>query len=81
MNNTIYVPNQQNGQILIWIEENQTLTTNNSVNNNNLSNSYSLLVAMSGDIYIDTLNSFGGVSRWTSNLTSPILTMRTCQKC
>jgi DNA-binding beta-propeller fold protein YncE len=36
---------------------------------------------MSGDIYVDTLNSMGGVSKWTSTLTSGILTMRTCQKC
>jgi DNA-binding beta-propeller fold protein YncE len=36
---------------------------------------------MSGDIYIDTFNSMGGVSKWTSNLTNGILTMRTCQKC
>ncbi len=79
-NNTIYVPNQQNGQIIIWLEENNTLTRNNSTNGN-LSNPYSLFVTISGDIYIDTLNSFGGVSKWTSNLTSGILTMRTCQKC
>jgi hypothetical protein len=74
------VPNQQNGQIIIWLEENNTLTRNNSTNGN-LSNPYSLFVTMSGDIYVDTLNSFGGVSKWTSNLTSGILTMRTCQKC
>jgi len=38
---------------------------------------------MSGNIYVDTLNSigWGGISKWTSNLTSGILTMRTCQKC
>jgi sugar lactone lactonase YvrE len=80
-NNTIYVPNQQNGQIVIWIEENSTLTINNSITSSNLSNPSSLFVTMSGAIYVDTLNSFGGVSEWTSNLTSGILTMRTCQKC
>jgi hypothetical protein len=74
------VPNQQNGQIIIWLEENNTLTRNNSTNGN-LSNPYSLFVTISGDIYIDTLNSFGGVSKWTSNSTSGILTMRTCQQC
>lgn len=36
---------------------------------------------MSGDIYVDTFNSMGGVSKWTTNLTVGILTMRTCQKC
>jgi hypothetical protein len=79
-NNTIYVPNQQNGEIIIWFEENNTLTRNNFTSSN-LSNPYSLFVTISGDIYVDTLNSMGGVSKWTSTLTSGILTMRTCQKC
>ncbi len=59
-NDTIYVPNQQTGQIIIWFQENQTLITNNSNTKINLSNPYSLFVTMSGDIYVDTLNSFGG---------------------
>ncbi len=75
------MPNQQNGHIIIWSEENNTLITNNSITSSNLSNAYSLFVTMSGNIYIDSLNSFGGVSKWTSNLTIGILTMRTCQKC
>ncbi len=79
-NNTIYVPNEQTGRIIIWSQDNQTLITH-SFTNSNLSNSYSLFVTMSSDVYVDTLNSFGGVSRWTSNFTSGILTMRTCQKC
>ena len=79
-NNTIYVPNQQNGQIVIWFEENNTLIRNNYTSSN-LSNPYSLFVTMSSDIYVDTLSSFGGVSKWSSNLTIGILTMRTCQKC
>ena len=36
---------------------------------------------MSNDIYVDTWNSLGGVSKWTSNLTNGLLIMRTCHKC
>ncbi len=80
-NNTIYVPNQQYGQIIIWSQQNQTQTTSNSITNSNLTNAYSLFVTISNDIYVDTLNSIGGVSKWISNLTNGILIMRTCQKC
>jgi DNA-binding beta-propeller fold protein YncE len=38
-------------------------------------------VKPSGDIYVDTFNSIGGVSKWTLNSTIGILTMTTCQKC
>jgi hypothetical protein len=68
--------------LIIWSQENQTLITNNSITSSNLSNSYSLFVTILDNIYVDASNSMGeGVSKWTSNSTSGILTMRTCQKC
>ena len=54
--NTIYVLNQDSGQIVLWYGGNTTLTRNNF---GNLSNPYSLFVTTSDDIYVDTFNSMG----------------------
>jgi hypothetical protein len=61
-NNTIYIPNQQTGQIIISSQENQTLITNNSIttSSSNLSNPYSLFVTILDNIYVDASNSMGG---------------------
>ena len=77
-NNTIYVPNQDTGQIIVWSEGNLTSTRNIS---GNLSNSSSLFMTTTGDIYIDTFYSIGGISKITSNSTINIPRMNLCQQC
>ena len=77
-NNTIYVPNQDTGQNIVWSEGNTTLITNIS---NNLVDSASLFVTTTDDIYIDTFHSVGGVSQITLNTTIHIPRMNMCQQC
>ena len=77
-NNTIYVPNQDTGQIIVWSEGNLTSTRNIS---GNLLNSSSLFVTATGDIYIDSFHTIGGVSQITLNLTIHISRMNMCQQC
>jgi sugar lactone lactonase YvrE len=77
-NNTIYVPNRDNGQIIVWPEGFTAPTRSISVNS---SSENSLFVTTTGDIYVDTFNLTGGVSEWTSNSTIGVLTMSTCQRC
>jgi DNA-binding beta-propeller fold protein YncE len=38
-------------------------------------------VTTSGDVYVDTFDTIGGVSKWTLNSTSGVPTMYTCQRC
>ena len=77
-NNTIYVPNQDNGQIIIWSEGNITSLTNISAN---LLNSSSIFVTTTGDIYVDTFHLIGGVSQILLNSIIPISRMNLCQQC
>ena len=78
INNTIYVPNQDNGQIIVWSEGNLTSTRNIS---GNLLNSSSLFVTTTGDIYVDSFHTIGGITQITLNLTIHIPTMNICQQC
>jgi hypothetical protein len=55
--NTIFVPNQDNGQIIVWPEGNIASTT---IISGNLSNSSSLFVTTASEIYIDAFHSIGG---------------------
>ena len=78
-NNTIYVPNQDTGQIIVWSEGNLTATARNI--SGNLLNSSSLFVTTTGDIYVDSFHTIGGISQITLNLTINIPTMNICQQC
>ena len=60
-NNSIYIPNQQTNQILIWQNENHLNPTKNI--SGNLSNSISLFVTTNGDIYVDNGKN-GRVNKW-----------------
>jgi hypothetical protein len=77
-NNIIYVPNQDNGQIVFWSEGNITSTKNISTN---FLNSSSIFVTTTADIYIDTFHTIGGVGKITSNSTISISLMNMCQQC
>ena len=72
------MPNQDNGQIIVLSEGNIISTRNIS---GNLLNSSSLFVTTTGDIYIDTFHSIGGVSQLTLNSTIGISRMNMCQQC
>ncbi len=77
-NNTIFVPNQDNGQIIIWSEGNITSKTTIS---SGLLNSSSLFVTSADEIYVDSFHSIGGVSKIIVNSTIVVLTMNECQQC
>ncbi|CAF0875504.1 unnamed protein product [Adineta steineri] len=77
-NNTVYVPNRDNGHIIIWSEGSIKPTKNIS---SNLSNPWSLFVTITDDIYVDSDNSTGRVDKWTLNSSIGVSTMYTCQKC
>ena len=61
-NNTIYVPNREKDYVVVWSEGSLTPTKNISTNSTGVLGIY---VTKIGDIYIDTFNSIGGVSKWT----------------
>jgi len=65
-NNTIFVPNQDNGKIIVWPEGNLTSTR---IISGNLSNSSSLFVTTASEIYIDAFHSIGGVAKIIFNST------------
>ncbi|CAF0749781.1 unnamed protein product [Adineta ricciae] len=77
-NNTIYVPKQDSKQIILLFKGNLTSTRNVSAN---LSNSLTIFVKTSDDIYVDTYYSIGGISRITSNSAIPISRMNLCYQC
>jgi hypothetical protein len=76
--NTVYVGNRANDQIVVWSNESSTPTR---IISGNLVNPYSLFVTTSGDIYVDSASLTGQIDKWTLNSTSGIPTMYTCSKC
>jgi hypothetical protein len=72
------VPNQSNGQIIVWLEGSTTPTK--SIRTNLLSGA-SLLVTTSGDIYTGIDGSLKGVSKWTLKSTNGVPIMYTCGEC
>ncbi|CAF1437215.1 unnamed protein product [Adineta ricciae] len=82
--NTIFIPNQHNGEILVQSEDNRTLATAIS---GNFCNASSFFVAMTGEIYVDTFHSIetggrGVVGKITTNSTIiPISRMNICHQC
>ncbi len=77
-NNTVYVANQDLGQIVVWDNESSTPTR---IISGNLRNPFSLFVTTSGDIYVDSAKPTGQIDKWTLNSSSGIPTMYTCSKC
>ena len=60
-NNSIYIPNQETGQIHIWQNENDVYPTKTI--SGNLSDPHSIFVTMNGDIYVDNGKN-GRVDKW-----------------
>jgi sugar lactone lactonase YvrE len=62
-NNTIYVANRKNNQILVWNEGSESPT---KIVSGNFTNPFSLFVTSNGDIYIDDGDKNGRVQKWIS---------------
>jgi hypothetical protein len=77
-NNTVFVPNQEKGQIVVLSEGSTTPTR---IISGNLINPFSLFVTTSDDIYVDAYDSIGGVSKWTLNTNINTVAMYVDQKC
>ena len=77
-NNTIYIPNRDEGYVVVWSEGSFTPTRNISINSTGVLGIY---VTTIDDIYIDTFNSIGGVSKWTLNSTTTFPSVLKCIKC
>jgi hypothetical protein len=63
-NNTVYVANLLNGQVLVWFNSSINLTRTLS---GNLSSPFSIFVTTNGDIYVDNGYLNNRVDKWTFN--------------
>jgi hypothetical protein len=77
-NNTVYVADQQNSRIQIWL--------NNSINptktiSGSLSGTSSIFVTINGDIYVDNSYSFHQIDKWTLNTSTGISVMNISSSC
>ncbi|CAF0793734.1 unnamed protein product [Adineta steineri] len=76
--NTVYVPNQVSNTILTWPQGSNTSTSNSY---SNLSNPYSLVMSMTGDIYIDNGYSYGRVDKYIFNTSNRVTVMNVNGSC
>jgi hypothetical protein len=77
-NNTIYVANGQNNQILVWNEESESPT---KIGSGNFTNPFSLFVTSNGDIYIDDGYKNGRVQKWISTTNTSETVMNVNSSC
>jgi hypothetical protein len=76
--NTVYVGDQKNNRIQVWINE-----SNNPIQvvSGNLSNLYSLFVTTTGDIYISYDLSNSRVDKWTLHANTSVVAMTISGNC
>ncbi|CAF3964398.1 unnamed protein product, partial [Adineta steineri] len=77
-NNSVYVADQANGRIQVWLNGSTTLTGNYS---GGLSVPYSVFVTDNSDVYVDNGRTNYRVDKWGWNSTSSVPTMYTCGQC
>ncbi|CAF4341153.1 unnamed protein product, partial [Adineta steineri] len=77
-NNSIYVADQTNGRIQVWLNGSTTLTGNYS---GGLSVPFSVFVTDNSDVYVDNGRINYRVDKWGWNSTSSVPTMYTCGQC
>ena len=77
-NNTIYVPNKNTNEILVWYDGNINPT---KITSGNFISPSSLFVTMNGDIYIDDGWKNGRVQKWISNNSTWIILMNVKSTC
>ncbi len=76
--NTVYVGNKANDQIVVWSNGSSSPTR---IISGNMLDPLSLFVTTSGDIYVYSAYLTSGIDKWTLNSTSGIRAMYTCQEC
>ncbi|CAF4136055.1 unnamed protein product, partial [Adineta steineri] len=76
--NSVYVADQANGRIQVWLNGSTTLTGNYS---GGLSVPYSVFVTDNGDVYVDNGNTNYRVDKWGWNSTSSVPAMYMCAQC
>ena len=77
-NNTVYVPNNANGRVRIWLEGNTTrLTTIIS----NSTNPISLFVTISGNIYLDSYYPNNQIQVWRLNVSKAVSSLPIEEQC
>jgi hypothetical protein len=71
-NNTVYVPDRENGPIQIWLNDSFNPTQTISIG---LSYPHSIFVTITGDIYVDNGYFNGRVDKWTfnTNTSDPVM--------
>ncbi|CAF4612060.1 unnamed protein product, partial [Rotaria sp. Silwood2] len=78
VNNTVYVANQANSLIQVWLEGSNIPTRNIT---NGLYLPYSIFVTINGDIYVDNGNLNQRVDKWILNGTTSSSAMYVKQEC
>ncbi|CAF4138767.1 unnamed protein product, partial [Adineta steineri] len=77
-NHSVYVADQTNGRIQVWLNGSTTLTGTLS---GGLSVPYGVFVTYNGDVYVDNGNTNYRVDKWGWNSTSSVPAMYTCGQC
>ncbi|CAF0856137.1 unnamed protein product [Adineta steineri] len=77
-NNSVYVADQANGRIQVWLNGSTTLTGTIS---GNLSAPNSVFVTDNSDVYVDNGHTNYRVDKWGWNSTSSVPAMYTCGRC
>jgi tripartite motif-containing protein 71 len=77
INNTVYVTDQQNSQILMWFNESIILSTITS----NVTSALTIFAAATGDIYVGNGNGNNQVNKCNLNTPACILTMNVISAC
>jgi hypothetical protein len=77
-NNTVYVTDQENGRIQIWM--NDSINPTRTITGN-LVHPYSIFVTTNGDIYVDNGYKNGRVDKWTLNSNTSVPAMYVDSSC
>ncbi|CAF4067561.1 unnamed protein product [Adineta steineri] len=77
-NNSVYVADQTNGRIQVWLNGSTTLTGNYS---GGLSWPYSVFVTDNGDVYVDNGYTYYRVDKWGWNSTNSVPAIYVCGQC
>ncbi|CAF1263940.1 unnamed protein product [Adineta steineri] len=77
-NNTVYVADQLNNRIQVWLNGNTTPTRTIS---GGLNRPYSLFATDNGDIYVDNAYSNMRVDKWGTNSNNSVPAMYVCSQC
>ena len=77
-NNTVYIPNYENGDIQIWLEGSTNITMKVTTNS---TNTRALFVSTAGDIYVSSGSSSDHIDVWRANTSGYVLGMLASPPC